>query len=134
MATSAVPANGFEPTAAILQQVFESGSRPWQDPDMTLVLSGRAETSTQSRILSYVRDDGPLSRMDLAARLNVSRTTIAAEVARLVELGLAQDGGPAESRGGRRSTLGDLHAGPRLASSGLGPPSMRGAVNDGPLG
>src|SRR4051812_16661643 len=67
------PANGFEPTAAILQQVFESGSRPWQDPDMTLVLSGRAETSTQSRILSYVRDDGPLSRMDLAARLNVSR-------------------------------------------------------------
>ena len=34
---------------------------------MSHVLSGRAETPTQSRILTYVRDEGPLSRMDLAA-------------------------------------------------------------------
>ena len=52
---------------------------------MAHVLSGRAETPTQSRILTYVRDEGPLSRMDLASRLNVSRTTVAAEVGRLVE-------------------------------------------------
>lgn len=65
---------------------------------MVHVLSGRAETGTQSRILSYVRDEGPLSRMDLATRLNVSRTTVAAEVGRLVELGLAEDGGPPASR------------------------------------
>src|SRR3954468_2198206 len=81
---------------------------------MAHVLSGRAETPTQSRILSYVRDEGPLSRMDLASRLNVSRTTVAAEVGRLVELGLAVDGGPAASRGGRRSTLVDLDAGLRF--------------------
>ena len=77
---------------------------------MAHVLSGRAETPTQSRILTQVRDEGPLSRIDLAARLGVSRTTVAAEVGRLVELGLAEDAGPAASRGGRRSTLVDLDA------------------------
>ncbi len=101
---------------------------------MAHVLSGRAETPTQSRILTYVRDEGPLSRMDLASRLNVSRTTVAAEVGRLVELGLAEDGGPAASRGGRRSTLVDLDAGLRFVGIELGATSMRIAMTDGRLG
>ena len=101
---------------------------------MVHVLSGRAETATQSKILTYVRDEGPLSRMDLAARLGVSRTTVAAEVGRLVELGLAEDGGPAASRGGRRSTLVDLDAGLRFVGIELGATSMRIAVTDGRLG
>ncbi|MCW2836137.1 MAG: hypothetical protein JWQ15_251, partial [Marmoricola sp.] len=107
---------------------------PWQYPVMSHLLSGRAETPTQSRILTYVRDEGPLSRMDLAARLNVSRTTVAAEVGRLVELGLAEDGGPAASRGGRRSTLVDLDAGLRFVGVQLGATSMRVAMTDGRLG
>ncbi len=101
---------------------------------MAHALSGRAETPTQSRILSYVRDEGPLSRMDLALRLNVSRTTVAAEVGRLVDLGLAEDGGPAASRGGRRSNLVDLDAGLRFVGVELGATSMRVAVTDGRLG
>jgi glucokinase-like ROK family protein len=101
---------------------------------MAHVLSGRAETPTQSKILTYVRDEGPLSRMDLAARLGVSRTTVAAEVGRLVELGLAEDGGPAASRGGRRSTLVDLDARLRFVGIELGATSMRVAVTDGRLG
>ncbi len=101
---------------------------------MAHVLSGRAETPTQSRILTFVRDEGPLSRMDLAARLNVSRTTVAAEVGRLVELGLAEDGGPAASRGGRRSTLVDLDSGLRFIGVELGATSMRIAMTDGRLG
>jgi len=101
---------------------------------MAHVLSGRAETPAQSRILTHVRDEGPLSRMDLAARLGVSRTTVAAEVGRLVELGLAEDGGPAASRGGRRSTLVDLDAGLRFVGIDLGVTSMRVAVTDGRLG
>src|SRR3954447_10175820 len=100
---------------------------------MAHVLSGRAETPTQSKILTYVRDEGPLSRMDLAARLGVSRTTVAAEVGRLVELGLAVDGGPAASRGGRRSTLVDLDAGLRFVGIELGATSMRVAMTDGRL-
>ena len=62
----------------------------------------------QARILALLRDDGPLSRVQLADRMSVSRTTIAAEVARLAELGLAQEVGQAASRGGRRSTMVDL--------------------------
>ncbi len=101
---------------------------------MLHVLSSRAESPTQSRILRLVRDEGPLSRVELAARLDVSRTTVAAEVGRLVELGLAQDGGPAASRGGRRSTLIDLDAGLRFVGVELGATSMRVAVTDGRLG
>jgi glucokinase-like ROK family protein len=98
------------------------------------VLSSRAETPTQSKILTLVRDEGPLSRVDLAGRLDVSRTTIAAEVGRLVDLGLAEDAGPAASRGGRRSTLVDLDAGLRFVGIELGATSMRVAVTDGRLG
>jgi glucokinase-like ROK family protein len=101
---------------------------------MAHILSGRAETPTQSRILTYVRDEGPLSRMDLAARLGVSRTTVAAEAGRLVQLGLAVDGGPAASRGGRRSTLVDLDPRLRFVGIELGATSLRVAVTDGRLG
>jgi glucokinase-like ROK family protein len=97
------------------------------------VLSGRAETLTQSKILRLVRDEGPLSRVELAARLDVSRTTIAAEVGRLVELGLAEDAGPAASRGGRRSTIVDLDSRLRFVGIELGATSLRVAVTDGRL-
>lgn len=97
-------------------------------------LSGRAETPTQSSILRHLRDDGPLSRVDLAARLAVSRTTVAAEVARLAELGLATDAGQAASRGGRRSTLVDLDDRLRFVGIDAGATSMRVAITDGRLG
>src|SRR3954453_5228005 len=100
---------------------------------MAHVLSGRAETPTQSKILTYVRDEGPLSRMDLATRLGVSRTTVAAETGRLVELGLAVDGGPAASRGGRRSQLVALDPRLRFVGIELGATSLRVAVTDGRL-
>ena len=101
---------------------------------MAHVLSGRAETPTQSKILRIVRDEGSLSRVQLAARLDVSRTTVAAEVGRLVELGLAEDAGPAASRGGRRSTLVDLDSRLRFVGIELGATSLRVAVTDGRLG
>jgi glucokinase-like ROK family protein len=97
-------------------------------------LSGRAETPTQSKILRLVRDEGPLSRVELADRLDVSRTTVAAEVGRLVELGLAADAGPAASRGGRRSTMVDLDERLRFVGIDVGATSMRVAVTDGRLG
>jgi glucokinase-like ROK family protein len=101
---------------------------------MAHVLSGRAETPTQSKILRLVRDHGPLSRVELATSLDVSRTTVAAEVGRLVELGLAEDAGPAASRGGRRSTLVDLDSRLRFVGIALGATSLRVAVTDGRLG
>ena len=107
---------------------------PWQYASVAHILSGRAETPTQSKILRLVRDEGPLSRVELAGRLDVSRTTVAAEVGRLVDLGLAADGGPAASRGGRRSTLVDLDARLRFVGVDIGATSVRVAVTDGRLG
>ncbi|WP_122816402.1 ROK family transcriptional regulator [Nocardioides pantholopis] len=96
-------------------------------------LAGRAESPMQARLLARLRDDGPLSKAQLADRLQVSRTTVAAEVGRLVELGLAQEAGPAASRGGRRSTMVDLAEGIRFVGISIGATGMSVGVTDGRL-
>jgi glucokinase-like ROK family protein len=85
----------------------------------------------QARILAQLRDEGPLSKAQLADQLQVSRTTVAAEVARLAELGLAQEAGPAASRGGRRSTLVDLSQDIRFVGISIGATGMSVGVTDG---
>jgi glucokinase-like ROK family protein len=94
-------------------------------------LAGRAESTMQARILALLRDEGPLSRVQLADRMSVSRTTIAAEVARLAELGLAQETGHAASRGGRRSTMVDLADDIRFVGIAIGATAMSVGVTDG---
>jgi glucokinase-like ROK family protein len=96
-------------------------------------LPGRAESRIQARLLSILRDDGPMSRVQLADQLSVSRTTIAAEVGRLVELALVAEVGPAASRGGRRSTVVDLADGIRFAGVAIGATRVGVAVTDGRL-
>ena len=87
----------------------------------------------QARLLSELRDEGPLSKAQLADRLQVSRTTIGAEVGRLGELGLAIEAGPAASRGGRRSTLVDLSPDIRFAGIAVGATGLSVGVTDGRL-
>lgn len=87
----------------------------------------------QARLLARLRDDGPLSKAQLADRLQVSRTTVAAEVGRLVELGLAQEAGPAASRGGRRSTMVDLAGDIRFVGIAIGATGISVGVTDGRL-
>ncbi|HEU0285816.1 MAG TPA: ROK family transcriptional regulator [Nocardioidaceae bacterium] len=101
---------------------------------MVTTLAGRAENATQAKILRLLRDEGPKARVELGDRLGVSRTTIAAEVTRLVDLGLAADAGPAASRGGRRSTLVDLAPELRFVGIDTGATSIDVAVTDGRLG
>jgi glucokinase-like ROK family protein len=96
-------------------------------------LSGRADSPLQARLLSLLRDDGPTSRVGLADRLSVSRTTVAAEVTRLSELGLVQEAGPAESRGGRRSTLVELAPDLRFVGISIGATGLAVGVTDGRL-
>ncbi|WP_432476618.1 ROK family transcriptional regulator [Nocardioides sp. GXQ0305] len=96
-------------------------------------LAGRAENAMQARVLAQLRDEGPLSRVQLADRLDVSRTTIAAEVTRLAELGLAQEVGPAASRGGRRSTMVDLAPDLRFVGISIGATGLSVGVTDGRL-
>ncbi|MEO3751336.1 ROK family transcriptional regulator [Streptomyces sp. B6B3] len=100
---------------------------------MAYTLAGRPETPTQARVLKLLRDEGPLSRVELADRLGVSRTTMAGEVTRLTELGLAERAGPAASRGGRRSTLVDLSSELRFVGIAIGATAMSVAVTDGRL-
>jgi glucokinase-like ROK family protein len=87
----------------------------------------------QARILAQLRDEGPLSKAQLADHLQVSRTTVAAEVGRLAELGLAQEAGPAASRGGRRSTLVDLSSDITFVGISIGATGMSVGVTDGRL-
>ncbi len=87
----------------------------------------------QARLLAQLRDDGPLSRVQLADKLQVSRTTIAAEVTRLAELGLVQEVGRAASRGGRRSTLVDLADDIRFVGIAIGATGIAVGVTDGRL-
>ena len=87
----------------------------------------------QARMLARLRDEGPLSKAQLVDRLGVSRTTIAAEAGRLAELGLAQEVGPAASRGGRRSTLIDLDPAIRFVGISIGATGLSVGVTDGRL-
>ena len=96
-------------------------------------LAGRAETPIQAHLLARLRDEGPLSKAQLADRLEISRTTVGAEVQRLTEIGLAVDAGPAASRGGRRSTLVDLSPDIRFVGISIGATGIAVGVTDGRL-
>lgn len=105
----------------------------WEDARVRHSLAGRAETPAQARLLARLRDEGPQSKAQLADALQVSRTTVGAEVGRLVELGLAVDAGPAASRGGRRSTLVDLSPEIRFGGIAIGATGLSVGVTDGRL-
>jgi glucokinase-like ROK family protein len=100
---------------------------------VTVTPSGPVESATQARILTLLRDEGALSRVDLADRIGVSRTTVAAEVGRLTELGLTGEVGPAASRGGRRSTMVGLAAELGLLGIDIGSTSIDVALTNGRL-
>ncbi|ONI80374.1 sugar kinase [Saccharothrix sp. ALI-22-I] len=90
------------------------------------VVSGR-----QSELLGLLRDEGAMSRVALGERLELPRAKLTAELARLVDVGLVQIGGPAASRGGRRSTLVHLADDLRVLGVDVGATSVTIAVTDG---
>ncbi|WP_440898989.1 MarR family transcriptional regulator, partial [Actinosynnema sp.] len=85
----------------------------------------------RSRLLALLRDEGPLSRVALGERLGVPRAALSAELGRLAEAGLVEEGGPAASRGGRRSVLVRLAAELRVLAVAVGATSVTVAVADG---
>ncbi|ACU36238.1 ROK family transcriptional regulator [Actinosynnema pretiosum subsp. pretiosum] len=85
----------------------------------------------RSRLLALLRDEGPLSRVALGERLGVPRAALSAELGRLGEVGLVEEGGPAASRGGRRSVLVRLAAELRVLAVAVGATSVTVAVADG---
>lgn len=87
----------------------------------------------QYRVLSLLRENGPLSRAQLADRLEVPRPRLLGELDRMVAAGRVSEAGPAASRGGRRSTLVQLDPGLRFAAVDLGASSVDIEITDGAL-
>lgn len=87
----------------------------------------------QYRVLSLLREYGPLSRAQLADRLEVPRPRLLGELDRMVAAGRVSEAGPAASRGGRRSTLVQLDPGLRFAAVDLGASSVDIEITDGAL-
>lgn len=85
------------------------------------------------RVMSLLRDNGPLSRAQLADRVEVPRPRLLAELDRMVAAGRVLEAGPAASRGGRRSTLVRLAPGLRFAAVDLGASSIDIEITDGGL-
>ncbi len=85
------------------------------------------------RLLRLLRDEGAVSRAELADRLELPRPRLLAELERLVGLGYVAEAGMAASRGGRRSTLVELNSRLRFASVDLGASSIDVEVTNGRL-
>jgi glucokinase-like ROK family protein len=91
----------------------------------------KVSSRQQSRLLALLRDEGPMSRVALGERLDLPRAKLTGELTRLVDAGLAEIGGPAASRGGRRSTLVHLADDLRFIAADVGATSVNVAVTDG---
>ena len=85
------------------------------------------------RILRLRRDEGAVSRAELGDRLELTRPRLLAEVERRVAAGLIAEAGMAASRGGRRSTLVEIHPRLRFAAVDLGASSIDIEVVNGRL-
>ncbi|MFC7546042.1 ROK family protein [Plantactinospora sp. GCM10030261] len=85
------------------------------------------------RLLRLLRDEGAVSRAELADRLSIPRPRLLAELERLVAAGYVAEAGLAASRGGRRSTLVELNPELRFAAIDLGASSVDVEVVNGRL-
>jgi glucokinase-like ROK family protein len=93
----------------------------------------RPENAHQARLLRLLRDDGPRSRAELGDAVALSKTKVALELDRLVDLGLVVGAGLAESRGGRRSSIVQVSPALRFVAVDIGATSVDVAVTDGRL-
>jgi glucokinase-like ROK family protein len=96
-------------------------------------VAGRPENAHQARLLKLLRDGGRRSRAELGEAVELSKSKVAVELDRLVELGLVAGQGLAASRGGRRSHLVGLAEHLRFVGIDIGATSIDVAVTDGEL-
>jgi glucokinase-like ROK family protein len=99
----------------------------------TQEVSVRVVDAPHQRLLRLLRDEGPISRAELGDRLELTRPRLLADVERLVFAGQIAEAGMAASRGGRRSTLVELHPRLRFAAVDLGASSIDIEVTNGRL-
>ena len=99
---------------------------------MTLMTT-RPENVHQEQLLRLLRDEGSRSRAELGDVVRLSRSKLAVEIDRLVELGLIEPAGLAASRGGRRSSIVRLSPRLRVVGIDIGATSIDVAVTNGEL-
>lgn len=90
----------------------------------------RPENPHQGALLRRLRDDGPISRAELAEAFQLSRSKLAIEVDRLTDMRLVESPGLAASRGGRRSAIVGLSSSLRFLGIDIGATSVDVAVTD----
>jgi glucokinase-like ROK family protein len=93
-----------------------------------MAISARPDTVGQGQLLRLLRDEGPRSRAELGELAGMARSKLEAELVRLKQVGLVQEGGKAASRGGRRSTLVELSSFLHFGGIDLGATSIRVAI------
>lgn len=96
-------------------------------------MTARPANPHQARLLRLLRDGGARSRAQLGDRVELSRSKLAVEVARLLETGLVVADGLAASRGGRRSHNVRIAPGLRFLAIDIGATSVDVAVTNGEL-
>jgi glucokinase-like ROK family protein len=98
-----------------------------------MAISARPDTVGQGQLLRLLRDEGPRSRAELGELAGMARSKLEAELVRLKQVGLVQEGGKAASRGGRRSTLVELSSFLHFGGIDLGATSIRVAIMNAEL-
>jgi glucokinase-like ROK family protein len=96
-------------------------------------MAARPENAHQAHLLRLLRDEGPRSRAELGDAVSLSKSKLALDLDRLVELGLIESAGLAASRGGRRSSIVQLASHLRFVAIDIGATSVNVAVMNGQL-
>jgi len=96
-------------------------------------IAARPENGHQAHLLRLLRDEGPRSRAQLGDAVRLSKSKLALDLDRLIELGLAESAGLAASRGGRRSSIVRLASHLRFIGIDIGATSVDVAVMNGQL-
>jgi glucokinase-like ROK family protein len=96
-------------------------------------MTTRPENVHQEQLLRLLRDEGARSRAELGDVVRLSRSKLAVEVDRLVQIGLIEPAGLAVSRGGRRSSIIRLSRRLRMVGIDIGATSIDVAVTGGDL-
>jgi len=96
-------------------------------------IAARPENAHQAHLLRLLRDEGPRSRAELGDAVRLSKSKLALDLDRLIELGLAESAGFAASRGGRRSSIVRLASHLRFIGIDIGATSVDVAVMNGQL-
>ena len=106
---------------------------PAREGNGVMRMTPRPENAHQAHLLRLLRDGGPRSRAELGDSVHLSRSKLAVELDRLVDLGLVEQAGLAASRGGRRSGVMRLSARLRFVAFDIGATSVDVAVTNGEL-